>query len=52
MLAVAVDANGQVEAVFERVAEAGLDRAADAEIERQTQDARAGASRDLRRPVV
>ena len=41
VLAVAVDAHRELEAVLERVAEAGLDRAADPEVERQPDDVRA-----------
>ena len=41
VLAVAVDLHGELVAVLERVAEAGLDGAADAEVERQAEDVRA-----------
>jgi hypothetical protein len=42
VLTVAVDLNGDVEAVGERVAVAGLHGAADAEVEREPQHSRAG----------
>ena len=44
VLAVAVDAHGEVVAVLERVAEAGLHGAADPEVERQPEHARARRS--------
>ena len=52
VLAVAVDADSEVEVVLERVAEAGLHGAADAEVERQAQHPRAGCARDLGGAVV
>ena len=56
MLAVAVDAHREVVAVLEGEAEAGLNSAADAEVERQAEDARALRGRDgggaVDRPVV
>ena len=48
VLAVAVDAHRDVVAVLEREAEAGLHGAADAEVERQPQDARAARARAAR----
>ena len=47
VLAVAVEADGDLVAVLERVLEAGLDGAADAEVERQPDDRRARGGGDL-----
>ncbi len=47
MLSVAVDARDDVVVAVERVAETGLDGAADAEVERQSHDARSSARRGL-----
>ena len=51
VLAVAVDLHGDVVAVLERVLVARLDRAADAEVERMADDARAGGARAVGRVV-
>ena len=51
VLPVAVDADGEVEAVLEGEAEARLHGAADAEVERQPEDDRALRRRDLGRAV-
>src|SRR5256885_912603 len=51
VLAVAVEAYGEVEAVLVGVAEAGLDGAADPEVERQPDHLRAARARDLGGPV-
>ena len=52
MLAVAVDLHGDVEAVGERVAEAGLHRSADPEVEREPEEPGAGRLGDRSGPVV
>ena len=51
VLAVAVDLDGDVVAVLERVLVARLHRAADAEVERHPHDACAGGARGPRRVV-
>ena len=52
VLAVPVDLDGDVEAVGQRVAEARLHRAADPEVERQSQEQRSGGLRNGSGTVV
>src|SRR5207248_6521017 len=51
VLAVAVEAHGEIEVVLERVAEAGLDGSADPEVEREPDHLRPSGAGDLRGPV-